>query len=55
MPDAFGHTGAGGSIHGASREYRVGFSYCTNLMCDEQNDDRGRAVLRALERCLRER
>jgi CubicO group peptidase (beta-lactamase class C family) len=55
LADAFGHTGAGGSIHGASPTYGVGFSYCTNRMCDEQNDDRGRSLLRALEHCLRER
>lgn len=50
--DVFGHTGAGGSIHGAWPGHGAGFSYCMNDMRDEESDDRGRSVLRALKQCL---
>jgi len=47
--DAFGHGGAGGSIHGAWPSHRVGFSYAMNVMRDdEQVDPRAQALLTAL-------
>ena len=46
--DAFGHTGAGGSSHGAWRELRLGFSYSTNMLRPENADGRARALLDAL-------
>jgi CubicO group peptidase (beta-lactamase class C family) len=48
--DAFGHGGAGGSIHGAWPAERVGFSYCMN----EMREDLGRSesLLRALHRAV---
>ncbi|HEY1479531.1 MAG TPA: serine hydrolase domain-containing protein [Gaiellales bacterium] len=51
-PDAFGHSGAGGSLHAAWPARRIGISYCTNVMRPEQSDDRGRSILRALDACL---
>jgi len=54
-PQAFGHTGAGGSIHGAWPEHRVGFSYAMNEMRnrDERDSDpRARALLEALYACV---
>jgi CubicO group peptidase (beta-lactamase class C family) len=53
-PQAFGHSGAGGSLHAAWPGRAVGFSYCTNVMRAEPTDDRGRGVLRALATCLEE-
>jgi len=47
-PDAFGHTGSGGSRHGAWPGARVGFSYATRELRREEGDDRGRRVLAAL-------
>ena len=47
-PDAFGHDGAGGSVHGAWPEQRVGFSYAMNLMRDDPGDRRSLALLEAL-------
>jgi CubicO group peptidase (beta-lactamase class C family) len=48
-PEAFGHSGAGGSIHGAWPTQRIGFSYAMNLMHDHQNGDpRPQALLDAL-------
>jgi CubicO group peptidase (beta-lactamase class C family) len=47
-PDAFGHTGAGGSVHGAWPGLRAGFSYCMNEMRPEADDYRGRRLLGAL-------
>jgi CubicO group peptidase (beta-lactamase class C family) len=47
--DAFGHTGAGGSCHGAWPEQRIGFSYAMNLMHDPTvGDQRALRVLSAL-------
>jgi len=47
--DAFGHGGAGGSIHGCWPGQRIGFSYATNLLRDDEGDDsRARALLGAL-------
>jgi CubicO group peptidase (beta-lactamase class C family) len=53
--DAFGHGGAGGSIHGAWPSRRVGFSYAMNLMRDDEPaDPRAEALLTALDRALPE-
>lgn len=46
--DGFGHGGAGGSIHGAWRSKRTGFSYVMNQMRDEVTDDRSRVLLSSL-------
>jgi CubicO group peptidase (beta-lactamase class C family) len=52
-PDrAFGHGGAGGCIHGAWPDEEVGFSYVTNQMRDDEDDDRGPNLLRTLHACL---
>jgi CubicO group peptidase (beta-lactamase class C family) len=50
--DAFGHTGAGGSVHGAWPRQRTGFSYCMNEMRPEAGDRRARRLLEALYACL---
>jgi CubicO group peptidase (beta-lactamase class C family) len=48
-PDAFGHSGAGGSMHGAWPTQRVGYSYAMNLMRDGvRPDPRNKALLDAL-------
>ncbi len=50
--DAFGHTGAGGSSHGAWPAQRVGYSYAMNLMHDDRSgDDRAQRLLAALWDC----
>lgn len=55
-PAAFGHSGAGGSIHGAWPHERVGYSYCMNEMRDhEPVDARPKALLGALHNALRRR
>jgi CubicO group peptidase (beta-lactamase class C family) len=49
---AFGHTGAGGSVHGAWPDERVGFSYAMNELRDEPaGDARANALLGALHEC----
>lgn len=50
-PDAFGHPGAGGSIHGCWPSQGIAFSYSMNLMREEAEDERGPALLDALFRC----
>jgi CubicO group peptidase (beta-lactamase class C family) len=45
---AFGHGGAGGSIHGAWPAERTGFSYVMNLMRNDDRDARGANLLTAL-------
>jgi CubicO group peptidase (beta-lactamase class C family) len=51
--EAFGHTGAGGSCHGAWPQARAGFSYCMNRMVDRDPvDARAQALLRALYEAL---
>jgi CubicO group peptidase (beta-lactamase class C family) len=54
-PGAFGHTGSGGSSHGAWPEERVAFSYCPSELRAETLDDRAPRVLAALDQALRER
>jgi CubicO group peptidase (beta-lactamase class C family) len=51
--DAFGHTGSGGSTHGAWPSRRVGFSYLMSELRSESRDDRGPSVLRALHDAIR--
>lgn len=47
--DAFGHTGAGGSVHCAWPSHRVGMSYVMNLMRDDAEvDPRPQALLEAV-------
>ena len=48
VEDAFGHTGSGGSTHGAWPSRRVGFSYVMSELRTEGEDDRGPRVLAAL-------
>jgi CubicO group peptidase (beta-lactamase class C family) len=50
--DGFGHTGAGGSVHGAWPRHRVGFSYCMNEMRSAPGDARARRILTALFECI---
>ena len=47
-PDAFGHTGSGGSSHGAWPGARVGFSFASNDLQPEARDTRARRLLAAL-------
>ncbi|MGI9029902.1 MAG: serine hydrolase domain-containing protein [Ilumatobacteraceae bacterium] len=49
--NAFGHTGAGGSSHGAWPGRRVGFSFVTSELRPETNDGRARRLLAALDAC----
>ena len=51
-PDAFGHTGAGGSIHAAWPSSGTGFSYVMNEMRADPEDRRSRHILRALAQCV---
>jgi len=51
-PGAFGHTGAGGSTHGAWPSRATGFSFVASEMRTESGDDRGRLLLAALARAL---
>ncbi len=52
VEDAFGHTGSGGSVHGAWPSRRVGFSFASSDLQPEARDDRGRRLLAALARSL---
>ena len=51
-PDAFGHGGAGGSVHGRWPRQRVGFSYAMNQLRDDPGDTRAAALLTALYHCV---
>lgn len=52
-PDSFGHAGAGGSIGFADPVARLGFSYCTNLMCAGDGiGGRCESLIEATYRCL---
>jgi CubicO group peptidase (beta-lactamase class C family) len=47
--EAFGHAGAGGSLHGTWPQQRIAFSYVTNLLRDDDRaNERAHSVLRAL-------
>jgi CubicO group peptidase (beta-lactamase class C family) len=52
VPDAFGHGGAGGSVHGRWPRQRLGFSYAMNLLRDDPGDTRAAALLAALHDCV---
>lgn len=47
-PDAFGHTGAGGSIHGAWPTQRIGFSYVMSQLRGDPEDGRTRPLFARL-------
>jgi CubicO group peptidase (beta-lactamase class C family) len=50
---ACGHTGAGGSVHGAWPHLKAGFSYVTSMLCESRvPDPRSAALLRALHESL---
>jgi hypothetical protein len=49
---AFGHSGAGGSVHGAWPELRTGFSYAMNLMRRDDRDGRAQRLLSTLYACV---
>ena len=52
-PDAFGHGGAGGSVHGRWPSHGIGFSYVPNRLRDDmETDPRSHALLDALHRCI---
>ena len=50
--DAFGHGGAGGSVHGRWPRQRLGFSYTMNLLRDDPDDQRAAALLTTLYQCI---
>jgi CubicO group peptidase (beta-lactamase class C family) len=50
---AFGHSGAGGSVHGGWPALRTGFSYAMNQLRDNDSDRRAGAILDALHRAVR--
>lgn len=50
--DALGHTGSGGSTHGAWPSLRTGFSYTPSELRSESEDDRGPTLLRTLHACV---
>lgn len=50
--DAFGHTGAGGSTHGAWPSLRASFSYAMSEFRPENNDGRATRLVTALEACI---
>jgi CubicO group peptidase (beta-lactamase class C family) len=50
--DAFGHAGAGGSIHGGWPSNGTGFSYTMNQMRIDPEDARSRYVLKALHEAV---
>lgn len=45
---AFGHTGAGGSIHGCWPESGISFSYLPRMMRTDQEDRRGKSLLKSI-------
>jgi len=49
---AFGHSGAGGSVHGAWPQLRTGFSFAMNLMRRDDRDGRAQRLLGALYGCV---
>ena len=49
--DAFGHTGAGGSTHGAWPSLRTSFSYAMGEFQPEPRDSRGIELLDVLDEC----
>jgi len=55
VDDAFGHGGAGGSIHGAWPDQGVGFSYAMNDLRNPKPDPRAQALLSALHEAVTKR
>jgi CubicO group peptidase (beta-lactamase class C family) len=53
-PDAFGHTGAGGSIHAAWPSQGLGVSYVMSEMRADPEDQRSRYMFEALLGCVTE-
>ena len=51
-PVAFGHSGAGGSRHGAWPDAGIGFSFTMNELHSEDTDDRATNLLDTLHDCL---
>ncbi len=51
--DGFGHTGAGGSVHGAWPSLRTAFSYSMNELRAAEGDERARSLLAALHEAVR--
>ena len=51
-PDAFGHTGSGGSSHGAWPRHRAGFSFVTSELRAEAGDGRAERLLATLHDIL---
>ncbi len=49
---AFGHSGAGGGLHGAWTGKNIGFSFLTNEMLAEDQDRRAKDLLGALARTI---
>lgn len=49
---AYGHSGAGGCLHGAWPDYGIGFSFHTNEMLAENVDRRAKDLLGALRKAL---
>ncbi len=49
---AFGHTGAGGSIHGCWPEHGISFSFLPRTMRTDQQDQRGKSLLDATAQAL---
>lgn len=54
-PDAFGHDGAGGSVHGGWPKRRTGFSFVTNVLQNDACDERARVLLASLHGLVAER
>lgn len=51
MERAYGHSGAGGCLHGVWPDARIGFSFHTNEMLSENVDRRAKDLLAALAQC----
>ncbi len=51
-PDAFGHTGAGGSTHGAWPSMKTSFSYAMGEFQTENSDSRAFELLDVLDECV---
>ncbi|PYI67529.1 penicillin-binding protein [Arthrobacter livingstonensis] len=49
---AFGHSGAGGGLHGAWPDKNIGFSFLSNEMLSEDQDRRAKDLLAALARTV---
>jgi CubicO group peptidase (beta-lactamase class C family) len=54
-PNAFGHTGRGGSLGFADPEYGIAFGYVMNNIIGGPDDNRASSLVDAVRRCLLER